>query len=261
MSVPEPVRSPSRISRSDPFASRCGPSSVDTWSAAAAAVAIRRIPRRKRCTRTNNRSSLVDCNRSLLKRIQGAGLTLGNRGKTPGKLCKAEPRCASCSDNNGTFPPFRREALGYAAPACPGFCPSYDSSGGPTLVLDRTPISGQSRPRKHQFNWDRQPCRSCSGNVLRSVLFCPFYGVTRSAASPTTSRQWNALGPSPAGSRCGQWSGCRNRRGYGGCAIPQTSADEFQQHVAVARERRRCRTRLRTWDEIAESGHERIGTA
>src|SRR5450759_4431201 len=50
------------------------------------------------------------------------------RGKTPGKLWKVSPCCDSGSHNDSQFPPFRRGALDHAAPACPGFCPSYGCS-------------------------------------------------------------------------------------------------------------------------------------
>lgn len=74
-----------------------------------------------------------------------------SRGKSPGELYNVRPRCASCSDNVGGFLPFRRGAPGHAAPACPGFCPSYVSLGPA-----RTEIEGD--PSKQQRDIGRAAC-------------------------------------------------------------------------------------------------------
>ena len=48
------------------------------------------------------------------------------RGKSPGRLYKIGIRRAPYSGGDGGFLPFRAGARGYAAPACPAFCPSYE---------------------------------------------------------------------------------------------------------------------------------------
>src|SRR4051794_732950 len=49
----------------------------------------------------------------------------GKRGKSPGKLSTVRACCDARHRNGGGFPPVRRRILYRAAPACPGFCPSY----------------------------------------------------------------------------------------------------------------------------------------
>src|ERR1700678_222468 len=71
---------------------------------------------------------VISCRLILTVTVQCEGAlhpTLGKRGKTPGRSCQLDYRCARHADENDENPPFSLERPDHAAPACPGFCPSY----------------------------------------------------------------------------------------------------------------------------------------
>jgi hypothetical protein len=83
-----------------------------------------------------------------------------------------------------------------------------------------------AKPTDDRWQWD---CPEIGDRNVSGVLRQPHrrWNAWTSAGLPggvsPVSPQSLDTPPSPAGSRCGQWSGCRNRRGYDGCASPTSS--------------------------------------
>ena len=86
------------------------------------------------------------------------------RGKTPGKLCKVSPCFASHSRNSGGFPPLHWLTPDHAAPACPGFCPSYwFDRATDSIVFEQAQSADERKCRP-----DHPRPRCCAPDLSRS---------------------------------------------------------------------------------------------